>query len=149
MNRQLIEDTFRLLQAELSPIAGIKLQLSPASCERFIEILERHELDDTRKIHLLGIYMILAVAIQRHSECTLNHPDLVRNILDGDYLYSFYLQFAVNHREVDLVAYMAPSLKKMQIKRSNGDFSEWNPADHIDAFLLQERRQGSRTSKAI
>lgn len=149
MNKPLIEDTFRLLQAEMSPIAGIQLSLSPAECERLLAVLERHDLEYDRKVHLLGIYTILTVAAQRHMECVPHHPDLTRNILDGDYLYSFYLQFAVKCRELDLVAYLAPSIKKMQIRRSNGDFAEQHPAAGIEDFLLQERRQRSRTSKAI
>lgn len=149
MNRQLIEDTFRLLQTEMSPIAGIQLYLSPAECERLLAVLERHDLEYDRKVHLLGIYTILTVAAQRHMECVPHHPDLTRNILDGDYLYSFYLQFAVKCRELDLVAYLAPSIKKLQIRRSNGDFAEQNPAAGIEEFLLQERSQRSRTSKAI
>ncbi|MHA6534415.1 hypothetical protein [Paenibacillus sp. BAC0078] len=149
MNRKLIEDTFRLLEAEMSPIAGIQLHLSPAECEQLLPVLERHDLEYERKIHLLGIYTILTVAAGRHMECVPHHPDLTRNILDGDYLYSFYLQFAVKCRELDLVAYLAPSIKKLQIARSNGDFSEQNPAAGIEQFLIQERRQRSRTSKAI
>lgn len=149
MNRQLIEDTFRLLQAEMSTIAGIQLYLSPAECEQLLSALERHDLEYNRKVHLLGIYIILTVAAQRHMECVPHHPDLTRNILDGDYLYSFYLQFAVQCRELDLVAYLAPSIKKMQIRRANGDFSEQNPAEGIEEFLLQEHRQQGRTSKAI
>lgn len=149
MNRKLMEDTFRLLQAEMSKVAGIQLSLSPAECEQLLSVLERHDLEYDRKVHLLGIYTILTVAAQRHMECVPHHPDLTRNILDGDYLYSFYLQFAVKCRELDLVAYLAPSIKKMQIGRSNGDFSEQNPAQEFDEFLLQERRQRSRTSKAI
>lgn len=149
MNRKLIEDTFRLLEAETSPIAGIQLHLSPAECEHLLSVLERHDLEYERKIHLLGIYTILTVAAKRHMECVPHHPDLIRNILDGDYLYSFYLQFAVKYRELDLVAYLAPSIKKLQIARSNGDFSEQNPAAGIEQFLIQERRQRSRTSKAI
>jgi hypothetical protein len=149
LNRQLIEDTFRLLKAEMSPIAGIQLYLSPAECEQLLPVLERHDLEYDRKVHLFGIYIILTVAAQRHMDCVPHHPDLTRNILDGDYLYSFYLQFAVKCRELDLVAYLAPSIKKMQIRRSNGDFAELNPAAGIEDFLLQERRQQNRTSKAI
>ncbi|MBW4084218.1 hypothetical protein [Paenibacillus sp. S150] len=149
MNRKLIEDAFRLLQAEMSPVAGIQLHLSPAECEHLLSVLERHDLEYDRKVHLLGIYTILTVAAQRHMECVPHHPDLTRNILDGDYLYSFYLQFAVKCRELDLVAYLAPSIKKMQIARSNGDFAEQNPAAGIEEFLIQEQRQHSRTSKAI
>ncbi|MNC75315.1 hypothetical protein D3C75_1268260 [compost metagenome] len=89
------------------------------------------------------------MAAQRHMECTPYHPDLTRNILDGDYLYSFYLQLAVKYRELDLVAYLAPSIKKMQIARSNGDFADQNPAAGIEEFLIQEQRPQSRTSKAI
>ncbi|AIQ44852.1 hypothetical protein R70723_02245 [Paenibacillus sp. FSL R7-0273] len=149
MNRQLIEDTFRQLQTEMSPVAGIQLDLSPAECERMLAVLERHDLEYDRKIRLLGVYIILTMAEQRHMDCIPNHPGLTRNILDGDYLYSFYLQFAVHCRELDLVAFLAPSIKKMQIRRSNGDFAAYNPAAGIDEFLLQESRQRSRTSKAI
>lgn len=149
MNPKLIEDTFRLLQAEMSQIAGIQLSLSPAECEQLLTVLERHDLEYDRKVHLLGIYTILTAAAQRHMECVPHHPDLTRNILDGDYLYSFYLQFAVKCRELDLVAYMAPLIKKMQIKRSNGEFTAHHPARDFDEFLIQERKQRSRTSKAI
>ncbi|CQR52057.1 hypothetical protein JI735_11530 [Paenibacillus sonchi] len=149
MNRKLMEDSFRLLQAEMSPIAGIQLHLSPAECEQLFSVLERHDLEYDRKVHLLGIYIILTVAAERHMECAPHHPDLTRNILDGDYLYSFYLQFAVKCRELDLVAYLAPSIKKMQIARSNGDFADQNPAAGIEEFLIQEQRQQGRTSKAI
>lgn len=112
VNKQLIEDTFRLLQTEMSPIAGIQLHLSPAECEQLLPVLERHDLEYNRKVHLLGIYTILTMAAGRHMDCVPHHPDLTRNILDGDYLYSFYLQFAVKCRELDLVAYLAPSIKK-------------------------------------
>ncbi|WP_249901860.1 hypothetical protein [Paenibacillus sp. PK3_47] len=149
MHRQLIEDTFRLLKAEMSPIAGIQLNLSPAECEQLLPVLERHDLEYDRKIHLFGIYIILTAAAQRHMDCVPHHPELTRRILDGDYLYSFYLQFAVQCRELDLVAYLAPSIKKLQIRRSNGDFADFNPAAGIEDFLLQERRQQNRTSKAI
>lgn len=39
MNRQLIEDTFRQLQTEMSGVAGIQLDLSPAECERMLAVL--------------------------------------------------------------------------------------------------------------
>lgn len=149
MNRQLIEESLRLLQADMSPIAGIQLQLSPAECGRLLPVLERLNVEDSRKAPLLGIYIILTSAAQRHMECTPYHPNLTRNILDGDYLYSFYLQFAVKYRELDLVAYLAPSIKKMQIRRSNGDLAEFNLAAGMEQFLLQERRQESRTCTAI
>lgn len=99
----------------MSPIAGIQLYLSPAECEQLLSVLERHDLEYDRKVHLLGIYTILTVAAQRHMECVPHHPDLTRSILDGDYLYSFYLQFAVKCRELDLVAYLAPSIKKCKL----------------------------------
>ncbi len=133
----------------MSPIAGIQLHLSPAECEPLLPALDGIELQYDRQVHLLGIYIILTVAARRHLECNLNHPDLTRNILDGDYLYSFYLQFAIKYRELDLVAYLAPSIKKLQIRRSNGDFAEYHPAAEIAQYLLQERRQRGRTSKAI
>lgn len=149
MNNQLTQETFRLLQADLSPIAGIKLDLSPVECEPLLRVLERYELEDSRKVHLLGMYTILTLAAKRHLDCAPHHPDLTRNILDGDYLYSFYLQFAVKTRELDLVAYLAPYIKKRQIRRANGDFAEENLADIMEAFLLRERRQQGSNSKAI
>ncbi|MBT2289606.1 hypothetical protein J7E73_10765 [Paenibacillus albidus] len=149
MNRQLIEDTFRLLQAEISPITGIQLHLSLVECEQLLPVLERYDLEYTRKVHLLGLYTILTLAAQRHMECVPHHPDLTRNILDGDYLYSFYLQFAVKCRELDLVAYLAPSIKKVQIRRSSGDWTQENPAAEMALFLDQEYKGRNRTSKAI
>lgn len=149
MNSTLIVDTLRLLQAEMSPIAGIKLDLTPSDWKPLLTVLERHDLEYDRKVHLLGIYTILTVAAKRHMECVPHHQDLTRSILDGDYLYSFYLQFAVKYRELDLVAYLAPSIKQLQIKRANGDLTEHQPAAGIDQFLLQERKPQSRTSKAI
>ncbi|WP_151735714.1 hypothetical protein [Paenibacillus tengchongensis] len=149
MNNQLITDTFRLLEAEMSPIAGIQLHLSPAECEPLLPALDGNDLQYERKVHLLGLYIILTLAARRHQECIPHHPDLTRNILDGDYLYSLYLQFAIKYRELDLVAYLAPSIKKLQIRRSNGDFAEHNPAAEMSEYLLQERRQRGRASKAI
>ncbi|MFC3750169.1 hypothetical protein [Paenibacillus sp. GCM10012306] len=149
MNNQLAQETFRLLQADMSPIAGIQLHLSPVECEQLLPVLERHDLEYNRKVHLLGIYTILTLAAKRHMECVPHHPDLTRNILDGDYLYSFYLQFAVKTRELDLVAYLAPSIKKMQIRRANGNFAEENLAVIMEEFLIREQRQQGRTSKAI
>ncbi|NUU61753.1 hypothetical protein [Paenibacillus agri] len=149
MNNQLAQETFRLLQADMSPIAGIQLHLSPVECEQLLPVLERHDLEYSRKVHLLGIYIILTLAAKRHMECVPHHPDLTRNILDGDYLYSFYLQFAVKTRELDLVAYLAPSIKKMQIRRANGNFAEENLAVIMEEFLVREQRQQGRTSKAI
>jgi hypothetical protein len=149
VNRQLTQDTFRLLQADMSPIAGIQLHLSPVEYARLLTVLDGHDLEYSRKVHLLGIYTILTLAASRHMDCAPHHPDLTRNILDGDYLYSFYLQFAVKYRELDLVAYLAPSIKKMQIKRANGDFAEENLAASMEQFLTRERRQQGRTSKAI
>ncbi|MFP4977067.1 hypothetical protein ACE6ED_16800 [Paenibacillus sp. CN-4] len=149
MNSQLTWDTLTILQAELSPIAGIRLQLSPAEENNIFSVLERHPLDYRRKLHILGLFIIVTRAMQRHLESPANHQELIRSILDGDYLHSFYLQFAMKTGELDLVAHLAPAIKRIQIRRAAGDYTKEDFAAHIDQYLTREARQDSRTSKAI
>lgn len=149
MNRQLIGDALLLLQSELSPIAGIQLSLSPGGVEKLPAILEDYNLDYGRKLRLLGLCIILDLAAGRHMQCSVDHPDLVRNVLDGDYLYSFYLQFAIKHRELDLVVYLAPFIKRQQIARANGDFAEADYARLIGRFLQTGTKKNGRLAKAI
>ncbi|MDT3428306.1 hypothetical protein J2Z22_003898 [Paenibacillus forsythiae] len=147
MNRQLIGDTIRLLQAEISPIAGIQLSLSPEEGEALFTAMEGYELEYSRKLHLMGIFIILVQAARRHMECAENHPDLVRSVLDGDYLYSFYLQFALKYRELDLVIHLAPFIKRQQIRRSHGDYAEQNLAAQIGQFLKAELKKKAHRKK--
>ncbi|WP_025691032.1 hypothetical protein [Paenibacillus zanthoxyli] len=147
MNRQLIGDTIRLLQAELSPIAGIQLTLSPGEGEDLLPVMEGFNLEYSRKLHLMGIYIILTQAARYHMECTANHQGLIRSVLDGDYLYSFYLQFAIKYRELDLVVHLAPFIKQQQIRRSNGDYAELNLTAEIGQFLNAESKNTANRKK--
>ncbi|BCG57018.1 hypothetical protein [Paenibacillus sp. URB8-2] len=149
MDRQLIGDTLRLLQAELSPIAGIQLPFSPAEGEGLLSVMEGYNLEYSRKLHFMGIYIILVQAARRHMECSANHPDLIRNVLDGDYLYSFYLQFAIKHRELDAVVFLAPFIKQQQIRIANGDYAELDLITLIGQFLNAEFKKKRRSEKAI
>lgn len=150
MNKQLIEDSHRLVQDHVSPITGIELHtLSPVDCRPMLSILEHPELEYERQVHLLGIFIILSLAADRHLESSEGHPDLTRSILDGDYMYSLYLQFAIQYRELDLVAYLAPDIKRMQIRRSLGDFAHVDLTSGFRQFLAAERKERRRASKAI
>ncbi|NGM84417.1 hypothetical protein G5B47_18565 [Paenibacillus sp. 7124] len=149
MNRQLIGDTLRLLQAELSPIAGIQLPFSPAEGDGLLSVMDSYNLEYSRKMHFMGMYIILVLAARRHMECAEDHPDLIRNVLDGDYLYSFYLQFAIKHRELDFVVFLAPYIKQQQVRRANGDYTELDLTALIGQFLNAEFKKKRRSEKAI
>lgn len=149
MNRHLTQDALLLLQAELSPIAGIQLSFEAEEGDRLLAVLDGFEMDARRRVCLAGLYIILTEAARSHMKCNHDDQDLVRHVLDGDYLYSFYLQFAIQHRELDLVAFLAPYVKRQQIARSCGQDGETDYARLIGQYLVKEFKKSGRPAKAI
>lgn len=140
MNTQLLNDTFRLLDELKSPVAGIALDICPESLQELASVLESSPLSPRRRSVLLTLYALLVMARERHRDCSYQDTDLTRRILDGDYLYSLYLQSAVQFRETGLAAYIAPVLKRQHIAFAEGRPAEENLALHFETYLSGEHK---------
>lgn len=120
MDTQLITKTIRQLHRELSPEAAISLDQSEYLARDLAEELSRTGMPEERKIAILGCYMILQLALKRHSGLKADDPDLTKRVLDGDYLLSFYYDFALLHNETELTEFLASVNKQIQIQQALG-----------------------------
>ncbi|MGM1047203.1 MAG: hypothetical protein ACQEXX_13775 [Bacillota bacterium] len=148
MNTRLMNDTVRLLHEEWSPIAGIVLDIPCHDMNRLVQVLDHHQLEPKRQTVLLALYNLLHMARERHRDCSFSDPDLTRNILDGDYLYSLYLQMAVKFQETNLVSHLAPVLKRQKIALAEGRLIDEDLTMHFEKFLCGEYKQ-KQTGKAM
>lgn len=140
MMNNLIQDAVKLLQDELSPVAGITadgntaypLLLDAAG------MLENYVLPPLRASRILALYFAITLAMQSHNRCDKPGKASTRRILDGDYLYSLYLQTALKWEEFDLIATLAPYIKNIQIKRAEGISQDGLLLEGLSAFAAEE-----------
>lgn len=150
MNSMLIQDACHLLQGEISPETGIHLNLIFEDVLPITTLINQYELPKTRSTYLLSIYIAIKLAFQSHDQCDelLSGEALTRKILDGDYLYSLYVQMCLKWREYDLLIHLAPVIKQIQIQRINGDLADDTLLKSFGAFLKIDQNLVT-TSKAI
>ncbi|RCX13581.1 hypothetical protein DFP94_12028 [Fontibacillus phaseoli] len=150
MNYELIQDACHLLQSELSPETGIRVTISDQDVRPFIFLLEQYDMPAIRRLRLLSIYIAIKLALQRHGDCESSDSGevLTRKVLDGDYLYSFYLQLCLGWQEIDLLIHLAPVIKQIQIKRASGKSEDERLLKGWELFLQLENNP-SRQSRAI
>ena len=141
MYTQLMNETFLLLQAECSPKAGIVLDIDRTEMLVTEALLNSYDLLYERKVRLLALYTILKIATSRHKDCHYSDPNLTRKVLDGDYLYSLYIQLAVQYDEIDLITYLAPHIKKWQIRGAEGHSEVEFLFTCLEQFLNHEFRR--------
>ncbi|MGP0587060.1 hypothetical protein [Paenibacillus timonensis] len=143
----LIQDAYRLLQGEISPEAGIKLDLPHEEVTPLAVLLEQYDMTPVRQCQLLSIYIAIKLALQRHSECSSLAPGeaLTRKVLDGDYLYSFYVELCLKWEEYDLLTHLAPIIKQMQIKRVEGRAEDERLIKALELFLQLENNRSTAT----
>lgn len=120
MHTQLMNETFLILQTECSPAAKIVLDIDRADLLVAESLLNRYDLEHERRVHILTLYTLLKLATSRHKDCHYSDPNLTRKVLDGDYLYSLYIQLALQFKEFDLISFLAPHIKKWQIIWAEG-----------------------------
>ena len=121
MNDTMIREAQERLQAEIDPITRIRLDPQKAGLLEALAVFDRCEVEPLRKPGLLAVYMLLDAAFSRHcGPLELDDPGLNRRILDGDYLYSLYIQYALKCKEEALLRGLAPFVKKVQISRALG-----------------------------
>ncbi|OAB45414.1 hypothetical protein [Paenibacillus glacialis] len=146
MHTQLMNETFQLLQAECSPKAGIALDIDRTEMLVTESLLNSYDLAYERKVHLLALYTVLKLATSRHKDCNYSDPNLTRKVLDGDYLYSLYIQLAVQFEEIDLISYLAPHIKKWQIRGAEGHSEVELLYTCLEQFLNLEFRRNVSTA---
>lgn len=147
----LIQDAYRLLQGEISPETGIILDREPKEALPAAQLLIKYDLPEERRIRLLSIYIAIKLALLRHQDCHLIEPGdvLTRQVLDGDYLYSFYVQLCLSCEEFDLLTHLAPTVKQIQIKRVDGRPEDERLEKAFEVFLRLEHHRNHGERRAI
>ncbi|MNJ39534.1 hypothetical protein [Paenibacillus bouchesdurhonensis] len=143
----LIQDACLFLQGEISPETGITLDLRKEDALPAALLFSEYDMTAERRIRLLSIYIAIKLALQRHQDCHLLEPGdaLTRKILDGDYLYSFYVQLCLRFEEIDLLTHLAPLVKQIQIKRIEGLPDDERLTIGFEVFLrLEHSRNHAR-----
>lgn len=150
MKSMLIQDACHLLQGEISPETGIHLNLFIDDVQPLTTLIEQYDLPEIRSIYLISIYIAIKLALQSHDQCdeSLTGEALTRKVLDGDYLYSLYVQMCLKWKEYDLLIHLAPIIKQIQIKRVNGDAAEDKLLKGFELFLQLDHNH-ARASQAI
>ncbi|OWA35200.1 hypothetical protein B9G55_11035 [Saccharibacillus sp. O16] len=125
MNDTMIREALERLQAEIDPVTHIWLEPEQTMLVEALNVFKRCGVEPLRLPRMLAIYILLASALERHADpLSLDDPELTRRILDGDYLYSLYIQYALTCREEPLLRGLAPFVKKIQIARALGRSAE-------------------------
>lgn len=136
MNTNLIFDAVQLVQHEISPDTGIHLDDEQLDVLPAASLLLSYNLSSLRQKHLLAIYIVITFASHRHSETNASSSEaLIRKILDGDYLYSLYIELCLRFEEHDFFIHLAPIVKQMQIDRFNGYYNNHLLLNGLEAFL--------------
>lgn len=150
MKPVLFQDACRLLQGELSPEAGIHPDITAEEVEPLANLLEQYDIPRVRQRRLLTIYIAIKLALQRHSRCdhAAAGEELTRLVLDGDYLYSFYIGLCLKWEEYDLLSHLAPIIKQIQIKRAEGRAEDERLLKGWELFLQLDLNR-TTTGRAI
>ncbi|MCR8961939.1 hypothetical protein O0550_01760 [Brevibacillus halotolerans] len=136
-----IRESLQKLEKQMSPQAGITLEVDRRLMEEMGHLLDSFELSSARKEHIFGCYVLLQSAFRKHKKLTFDNPCLTKDILDGDYLQSFYYEYACKHGEKDFVNFLAPILKQIQIRLIQGKSIERILFQRIEKFLTKTEQQ--------
>lgn len=146
MMNSLIQDAIKLLQSELSPLTGIVAE-SETAYPLLVDAatqLGEYNLPPLRASRMLTLYYAITLAMQSHNDCKEPGKSSTRRVLDGDYLYSLYLQLALKWEEFDLISSLAPYIKTIQIKRAEGSPEDDLLLTGLAVFFSGESKQKSR-----
>lgn len=125
MKKLLIQQAIRKLQHEFDSEASIMLEHHAHLLDELAEVMHSYKLARTRKLNILGCYLLLQIAIARHRELAIDqHAELAKSLLDGDYCFGLYYQYLVQCNELHLLSYLAPIHKKLQIELVEGQSVE-------------------------
>jgi len=120
---RLLNKTLDMLRQYLDEDAADALGMIEAD-ELLLQVarlLQSCRIAEYRRLTVLGCYVLICLAIQKHRELVLHdNKALTRGILDGDYLIGLYYRMMSARREWRLIAHLAPFQKKWQWDLMNG-----------------------------
>lgn len=125
MNR-LLQESKGLLEQQLPQDADICMytaSLQPRLLA-MADFLTAYEMEHRNRCIYMGCYWLLIQSLDTHKELPIVPQAAGRAVLDGDFLMSFYLQFALKHKKLDLITVLASTLKRLQIRHTEGIFED-------------------------
>ncbi|WP_232695976.1 hypothetical protein [Brevibacillus daliensis] len=137
----MIRETLQQIEEQLAPEAFLQVKGETRLLEEMATLLQSSTLPHERKQTILGCYALLTAAYAKHSKLSYQNPELAKEIIDGDYLQSFYYEYAFNHGERELVLYLAPVMKQIQIKKLEGKPTDRLLLNKMKSFVDKVDRQ--------
>lgn len=140
MNTEFIQNACHLLQGKISPETGIQAGIRDEDVRPLVLLLKQYDMPAERGQRLLSIYVAIKLALSYHGGCneSVSGEMLTRKVLNGDYLYSLYIQLCLEWREIDLLSQLAPVIKQIQIRRADGKAEDDRLLECWEAFLRLE-----------
>ncbi|WP_058300829.1 hypothetical protein [Gorillibacterium timonense] len=121
MDRKLIQDTLSKVEKLMDPSTGIRLDNGEGKLADLAVLLNETPISRKRKIAILGSYLLLHLGLESHQELdSQKSEERTRSLLAGDYLFGVYIRWLVQNEERDLLAYLSPVHKKIQIELATG-----------------------------
>lgn len=115
---RLLGETVAMLRQYIDNETAIAIEAEDSDelLQDVVRLLHMYNLAASRKIHILGCFMLMRQAVCRHRDLALeDNESLTRSILSGDYLFSLYYRLGMKGKEWRLLQHLAPFYKKVQI----------------------------------
>lgn len=137
LNNPLVQETIQMLQHALSQEAQVTLTPDYRAVNNMAQLIGSYQIDCAERMHLLGCFILLHMSLNKHHGLNLTDGQLTKHILDGDYLCSMYYDLALKWRNFDLLTFLAPVHKQIQISRVQGDKKEYLLSQRFQQFLTK------------
>ena len=136
MDQKLVEDTLAKLDKHMNPAAQIALNPRDEELTDMVQLLTDSKLKRKRKIALLGSYILLYTALRSHRliDTREESATLNRELLDGDYLFGAYIRWLVDAEDSDLLSFLTPVHKRIQIQFTEGMSLQDAMAELLDQY---------------
>lgn len=125
MDIKLIQDTLDRVGKLIDPGTDIRLAADGQRLARLAAMVSEAPLPRKRKITILGGYLLLDLGLNFHQELERETgEERTRSLLGGDYLFGAYLRWLVQNKEHELLAFLVPIHKNIQIGLAAGEALE-------------------------
>jgi hypothetical protein len=135
MDIKLIQDTLSRVEKLIDPRTQICLVTDEQRLAKLASMVSKAPLPRKRKITVLGGYLLLDLGLTFHKELDRETgEERTRSLLGGDYLFGAYLRWLVQNAEHELLAFLVPIHKNIQIRLAAGGRLEQAFDDLFDGF---------------